>query len=1041
MSSSFIRLSEVPLESSQPNHLSVASDTLPLDFECISIDEPGGDCSCDTSSRRTGSSSLPDSQVNSVVTDSTSRSSGENLAELPITSSSSIVNLITMRDDKGGIVNWSSLDNVTPIITITIDQVSSDEDSEAGSSSVFYETGFSDKTVTMATAYENIIDPEQDHNSDQELVDSDADLHPTCDSGDDTTGSQDEEALQDEPVSDGDGDASLLSPPHKSKLRRLNSSTLSQSNLSDISESETENALKVEELRPKRRNTLADIFRWLIESDSKSFNSLPGANNGHSRKSSDTSELSFGQGSDKASEETEEDLWITWGRIVNEWETYWKKKNQIVRDLVRRGIPHHFRGIVWQLLCGAHDSPDKAKYADYIKATSACEKVIRRDIARTYPEHEFFKEKDGLGQESLFNVMKAYSLHDREVGYCQGSAFIVGLLLMQMPEEEAFAVVVKLMQDYRLREMFKPSMAELGLVMYQLEMCVQEQLPELHVHFTSQGFHTSMYASSWFLTIFTTSLPLAVASRIMDMFLMEGIEVVFRVAIAILHIAKIELLSLDMEGMLKFLQKELPPRIEADPESLFLLAYQMKYNAKKMKKLEKEYAAMKTKEQEEMVELRRLRTENKLLKQRIEVLESESSELANKLIQGQVGRAEEVETTFALKRELAAVRQHYLEAMKHLENVTQQYQHLLLVLDETNNTKQTSMDEISLKSEMIKQKEELIQCLQNELVEVRLQEAENAVIMSDLRSRIQELEEDKKKLRESVVDNSVAHLQEELIAVKLREAEASLSLKDLRQKVADLTGQWQKRMHEHEDSNTEKKGTSTPLGNLFTSSRVEVQRLEEEVMTLKLREMETIIELKEHRLKIMELETQVQVTSNQLKRQEDESRHLKEELESTFMQNKELHGKMKDERRRYTDLESRLKEDSVHARIKDAEKSQRMFDLSQQISSLKLKNQELLAEKELNRDRCISSNGSDKSDSEMDTQDRIKELEETISTLTAQIQKLQKLPASKQSSSSSSSHENRKDLFVDVPLPKENGHGTSEFNLTSPSDIPIECNF
>ena len=76
-----------------------------------------------------------------------------------------------------------------------------------------------------------------------------------------------------------------------------------------------------------------------------------------------------------------------------------------------------------------------------------------------------------------------------------------------------------------------------------------------------------------------------------------------------------------------------------------------------------------------------------------------------------------------------------------------------------NNTKQTSMDEISLKSELIKQKEELIQCLQNELVEVRLQEAENAVIMSDLRSRIQELEEDKKKLRESVVDNSVAHLQ------------------------------------------------------------------------------------------------------------------------------------------------------------------------------------------------------------------------------------------------------------------------------------------
>ena len=45
--------------------------------------------------------------------------------------------------------------------------------------------------------------------------------------------------------------------------------------------------------------------------------------------------------------------------------------------------------------------------------------------------------------------MKAYSVHDREVGYCQGSAFIVGLLLMQMPEEESFAVLVKIMQEYR----------------------------------------------------------------------------------------------------------------------------------------------------------------------------------------------------------------------------------------------------------------------------------------------------------------------------------------------------------------------------------------------------------------------------------------------------------------------------------------------------------------------------------------------------------------------------------------------------------------
>lgn len=47
---------------------------------------------------------------------------------------------------------------------------------------------------------------------------------------------------------------------------------------------------------------------------------------------------------------------------------------------------------------------------------------------------------------------------------------------LQMPEEEAFAVFVKLMQDYKMRDMFKPTMAELGLCMFQLENLVQVSL-------------------------------------------------------------------------------------------------------------------------------------------------------------------------------------------------------------------------------------------------------------------------------------------------------------------------------------------------------------------------------------------------------------------------------------------------------------------------------------------------------------------------------------------------------------------------------------
>jgi hypothetical protein len=58
-----------------------------------------------------------------------------------------------------------------------------------------------------------------------------------------------------------------------------------------------------------------------------------------------------------------------------------------------------------------------------------------------------------------------------------------------------------------------------------------------------------------------------------------------------------------------------------------------------------------------------------------------------------------------------------------------------------HTSRQSSLEEISVKQELLSQKEDLIKCLQEELVKVRLREAENDALIRDLRSRIQELEE------------------------------------------------------------------------------------------------------------------------------------------------------------------------------------------------------------------------------------------------------------------------------------------------------------
>ena len=66
---------------------------------------------------------------------------------------------------------------------------------------------------------------------------------------------------------------------------------------------------------------------------------------------------------------------------------------------------------------------------------------IERDIDRTFPRHlQFEKEGEGTssGQEALRRLLQIYAKTDGEVGYCQGMAFIAGLLLTYMAEEDAF---------------------------------------------------------------------------------------------------------------------------------------------------------------------------------------------------------------------------------------------------------------------------------------------------------------------------------------------------------------------------------------------------------------------------------------------------------------------------------------------------------------------------------------------------------------------------------------------------------------------------
>ncbi|KAG2178233.1 hypothetical protein INT43_003486 [Umbelopsis isabellina] len=221
-----------------------------------------------------------------------------------------------------------------------------------------------------------------------------------------------------------------------------------------------------------------------------------------------------------------------WASVLVDYEKINKSNSKLLSEHIQLGIPSSLRGMMWQLFSGSKDEELEERYRELLDETSSHEKLILRDLARTFPGHQYFKERGGAGQEGLFNVVKAYSLYDPEVGYCQGLAFVVGPLLLNMPDEEAFCVLVQLMKKYGLRGHFTPQMEQLHCRLYQFEQLLLDKLPHIYRYLHEQGIRSTMYASQWFMTLFAYKFPLDLVFRIFDIILAEGIDCIFKFALA-----------------------------------------------------------------------------------------------------------------------------------------------------------------------------------------------------------------------------------------------------------------------------------------------------------------------------------------------------------------------------------------------------------------------------------------------------------------------------------------------------------------------------
>lgn len=232
--------------------------------------------------------------------------------------------------------------------------------------------------------------------------------------------------------------------------------------------------------------------------------------------------------------------------------------------LVRGGIPLAYRSKLWLECSGGLEMREPGLFADLLAQSDVHELVateIEKDVGRTMPLNIFFGG-DGAGVDKLRRVLIAYSRRNPGVGYCQGMNLVTStLLLVHADEEEAFWVLCAIIERILPEDFFSPSLLPSRACPLVLLDYVQEFLPKLYVHLSQLGVDLPAICFSWFLSLFTDCLPIETLFRVWDIFLVDGLDVLYRIALAILRSNEQELLQCESISAVYVTLENLPTRM------------------------------------------------------------------------------------------------------------------------------------------------------------------------------------------------------------------------------------------------------------------------------------------------------------------------------------------------------------------------------------------------------------------------------------------------------------------------------------------------
>ncbi|KAL6733673.1 hypothetical protein Aduo_004300 [Ancylostoma duodenale] len=268
---------------------------------------------------------------------------------------------------------------------------------------------------------------------------------------------------------------------------------------------------------------------------------------------------------------------------VNKWlamELAWSK-GRIPKKLEERtwkGIPEKLRMKIWPRLLGAFEMKEARPdvYQQLLIRARLVSKDIKQidlDINRTYRDHISFRRRYDVKQQSLLNVLAAYSMYNTEVGYCQGMSQIAALFLMYLDEEDTFWCIHALMvgKKHTMHGFFVPGFPKLSRFEAHFKKVLKKYRPRVYKHLEKNDI-PYIYLTKWWFGCFLDRVPFSLALRLWDVYILEGDPILLAMAINIMKMHEKSIRKLQIENFMDFVQTTLANNFGySDDETMFSL--------------------------------------------------------------------------------------------------------------------------------------------------------------------------------------------------------------------------------------------------------------------------------------------------------------------------------------------------------------------------------------------------------------------------------------------------------------------------------------